>query len=189
MLLGPVNNEVSPVMGQLTGTAKYNAIIHSLYAEHSDWLKGWLRKKLGCSHQAADMAHDTFVRVISAAPNFTSINEPRAYLTTVAGRLIIDQARRKKIEQNYLETWLTLHGEDSVAPSSQDLVEVVELLTEMAILLEALPEKPRKAFIMSRIEGQTYSEIAECLGVSVSMIKKYMAKAILHCFDVLNAEP
>lgn len=169
-------------------TAKYNAIIDHLYTEHSDWLKGWLRKKLGCSHQAADMAHDTFVRVISASPNFSTINEPRAYLTTVAGRLIIDQARRKKIEQSYLETWTTLHGEYAVAPSSQDIVEVVELLTEIATLLEDLPEKPRKAFIMSRIEGLTYAEIANSLGVSVSMVKKYMAKAILHCFDVLQGD-
>lgn len=167
-------------------TAQFNSLVDALYCEHNDWLKGWLRKKLGCSHQAADMAHDTFIRVITAAPNLLAINEPRAYLTTVAGRLIIDQARRKKLEQNYLETWATLYGEHAVAPSSQDLVEVIELLSEVAALLEGLPEKPRQAFIMSRVEGLTYSDIAQRLKVSTSMVKKYMAKAIVHCFDVMQ---
>ncbi|WP_020406211.1 sigma-70 family RNA polymerase sigma factor [Hahella ganghwensis] len=163
-----------------------NEAVYALYSEHNDWLKSWLRKKLGCSHSAADMAQDTFVRVLSAAPNLFTIKEPRAYLTTIAGRLIIDNARRKKIEQSYLETWSALYGEHAVAPSSQDLVEVVELLVEVANLLEGLPEKPRQAFLMSRLEGKAYSEIGEILGVSVSMVKKYVAQALLHCHDFMK---
>lgn len=166
---------------------KQNEAINVLYCEHNDWLKGWLCKKLGCSHHAADMAQDTFIRVLTSAPSLSTIKEPRAYLTTVAGRLIIDNARRKKIEQSYLENWAALHGESALAPSSQDLVEVVELLVEVANLLDGLAEKPRQAFLMSRLEGLTYSEIADRLGVSVSMIKKYVAQAMLHCFDLFNA--
>ncbi len=32
----------------------------TLYTDHHGWLQGWLRKKLGDVHQAADLAHDTF---------------------------------------------------------------------------------------------------------------------------------
>jgi len=34
---------------------------HALYTDHQGWLQAWLRKKLGNAHQAADLAHDTFV--------------------------------------------------------------------------------------------------------------------------------
>ncbi|WP_416390945.1 sigma factor [Alloalcanivorax xenomutans] len=40
-------------------------LVAVLYSDHHGWLLGWLRKKLGCSQHAADMAHDTFVRVLT----------------------------------------------------------------------------------------------------------------------------
>ncbi|WP_269147395.1 sigma factor, partial [Herbaspirillum lusitanum] len=39
--------------------------MHSFYSSHHGWLFGWLRKKLGCTHNAADVAQDTFVRIIA----------------------------------------------------------------------------------------------------------------------------
>ncbi|WP_101675012.1 sigma-70 family RNA polymerase sigma factor [Alloalcanivorax mobilis] len=164
-----------------------NEAVKVLYSHHHGWLMGWLRKKLGCSQRAADMAQDTFLRVLTSHADLNAVKEPRAYLTTIAGRLIIDDARRKKVEHLYLETWSALHGND-VAPSSQSLVEVVELLTAVARLLEGLPEKPRRAFLMSRLEGRSHGEIAKALGVSVSMIKKYVARALLHCLDLLDED-
>lgn len=166
--------------------SQHNEATGLLYSDHHGWLFGWLRKKLGCSHRAADMAQDTFIRVLTSRADLFAIAEPRAYLTTIAGRLIIDDARRRKVEQAYLETWIALHGETAVAPSSESVVEVVQLLSEVSRLLEGLPEKPRKAFLMSRLDGKPYKEIAESLGVSVSMVKKYVARALLHCLDVLD---
>lgn len=165
-----------------------NEAVKVLYSHHHGWLMGWLRKKLGCSQRAADMAQDTFLRVLTSRADLYALNEPRAYLTTIAGRLIIDDARRRKVERIYLETWGALHGESAVAPSSETLVEVVELLTKVAAVLEELPDKPRRAFIMNRLDGRPHREIAEELGVSVSMIKKYMAQALLHCLDVLDED-
>lgn len=165
-----------------------NAAVGVLYSDHHGWLLGWLRKKLGCSHRAADMAQDTFIRVLTSRADIYALKEPRAYLTTIAGRLIIDDARRRKVEQAYLETWVALHGETAVAPSSESVVEVVQLLAEVSRLLDGLPEKPRKAFLMSRLDGYSHREIAAVLGVSVSMVKKYMGQAMLHCLDVLNGD-
>ncbi|MHA7917661.1 sigma-70 family RNA polymerase sigma factor [Alloalcanivorax xenomutans] len=156
-------------------------LVAVLYSDHHGWLLGWLRKKLGCSQRAADMAHDTFVRVLTSSSDLQGVREPRAFLTTIAGRLIIDDARRKKVEQAYLETWMALYGDCAAAPSSEELATVVELLTEVVGWLESLPEKPRQAFIMSRLDGLSHAEIAERLGVSVSMVKKYVAQALLHC--------
>ena len=48
-------------------------------------------------------------------------------------------------------------------------------------MLTGLGSKVREAFLLSQLQGLRYSEIAERLGVSVSMVKKYMAKATEHC--------
>ncbi len=76
----------------------------TLYRGHHHWLQSWLRKKLGCPEQAADIAQDTFVRVLAAENErpLQQILEPRAYLTTIAKRLMVDFFRRADLERAYL---------------------------------------------------------------------------------------
>ena len=68
-------------------------------------MRGWLRGKLGDAHQAADLAQDTFLRLLtvnSSTISDGSLREPRAYLRTIAGRLVVDRWRRLEIERAYL---------------------------------------------------------------------------------------
>ncbi|MDH2051580.1 sigma factor [Achromobacter marplatensis] len=76
-----------------TPSASPDAGIAMLYRDHHSWLHGWLRLKLGDAHRAADLAQDTFVRLLSAnstSPSDTALREPRAYLRTIANRLLVD---------------------------------------------------------------------------------------------------
>lgn len=58
---------------------------------------------------------------------------------------------------------------------------VLETLHEIDALLDGLPPKARSAFLLSQLEGLKYADIATRLGVSVSMVKKYMLQAMTHC--------
>lgn len=69
--------------------------ITELYQDHHGWLHGWLRKKLGCSHQAADLAHDTFMRLLTLAAELNiSITTVKRYLIKAGAQcyfaLVID---------------------------------------------------------------------------------------------------
>lgn len=164
--------------------------IHYLYNHHHRWLYIWLCKKLNCSYRAEDVAQNTFLRLFSLT-GLTGIKEPRGFLVTTATRLIIDEARRKKVERRYLETYSYYHGEEAVAPSVEDIAIVTETLSAIIQMLEGLPEKCQRAFLMRRLDGMRYAEIAEELGVSKSSVKQYMAKAMLHCYQLtygLNSE-
>ncbi|HSC68242.1 MAG TPA: sigma factor, partial [Cellvibrio sp.] len=79
--------------------------VQSLYAHHHRWLYHWLRRRMGCSHTAADLAQDTFVRVLARRSELGSrpVQEPRAYLWTVAKGLVVDHVRRRSLEQAYME--------------------------------------------------------------------------------------
>ena len=160
--------------------------IGQLYSEHHRWLYGWLCRKLGCSHRAADLAQDTFLRLFSLSAS-TRLREPRGFLTTTATRLIIDGARRKQIEQQYLDNYFSYHGQEAVAPSAEQLTIIAETLAAIVKMLEALPDKCQRAFLMSRLDGMRHSEIASALGVSKSRVKQYMAKAMLHCYQLSYA--
>lgn len=161
--------------------------MHALYSDHHGWLYGWLRKKLGCAHSAADLAQDTFYRLL-ALPERWTIKEPRAYLVTTATRLIIDHTRREKVERAYLETHAALQA-DVYAASPEQYQEAIDTLLAISTMLEGLPGKVRQAFLLSRLEEIPQTEIAVQLGVSVSMVKQYMARAMMHCYAIVYGQP
>ena len=150
----------------------------TLYRKHHGWLEGWLRSKIGCTHQAADLAHDTFVRILGREER-PEYREPRAYLTTIARGLLIDHWRRQDIEQAWHETLATLP--EPLAPSPEDQLLFLEALYRIDALLDQLKPKVREAFLLSQLDGLSYREIGERLGVGERMVKKYMAQAMMQC--------
>lgn len=161
--------------------------VHRLYVDHQGWLNGWLRRQLGCSQKAADLAQDTFVRVLAKDQGLEAIREPRAFLHTVARGLLINHWRRKQIEQAYLDA-LAMQPE-AFAPSPESQALVVETLLQVDAMLARLPDKVRRAFLLSQLQGMTYAAIAVELGVSERMVKKYMAQAMLHCLTLIEDAP
>lgn len=153
--------------------------IANLYEDHHGWLYAWLRRKLGCSHQAADLAHDTFVRLLGRRASIHDLQAPRAYLTTIAHGLLIDHWRRQDIERAWLDTLAALP--EPAAPSPEESALVLEALCRIDTLLERLKPRVREAFLLAQIHGLTYREIGVRLGVGERMVKKYMAQAVLHC--------
>lgn len=155
--------------------------VDSLYRDHHSWLISWLRKKLSSPDDAADMAHNTFIRLISGKEVGT-IREPRAYLATIARSQVINHYRRRDIERACLEALASLPNPEAMSPEKHH--QLLEALYQINALLDGLPTRVKKAFLMSQLDGLTYREIGQHLGVSVSSIKKYMYKATSHCLAV-----
>ncbi|MGE8189664.1 sigma-70 family RNA polymerase sigma factor [Pseudomonas sp. NPDC086278] len=156
----------------------------ALYSDHHSWLHGWLRKKLGCSQRAADLAHDAFIRVLTLAEPH-NIKEPRAFLATMAGRLLIDGARRRRIEAAYLEA-LAISAHDAGMPDPEAIHVALQALERIAEMLAGLPAKSREAFLLSRLDGLTYSEIAIRQNVHASTVKNHIASVLVHCYKTLH---
>ena len=152
--------------------------LHDLYADHSPWLRNWLRKRLGSSCDAADLVQDTFVRVIKARQAL-DVRQPRQYLSTVAKGLVIDLYRRRALEQSYLQALAALP--EDVYPSEETQVLVLETLMEIDRMLDSLGDKVRQTFILSQFEGLSYPAIAQRLGISLRTVNNHMAKAMEHC--------
>lgn len=158
--------------------------VETLYADHHGWLQGWLRRKLGNAFDAADLAHDTFVRVLGKREH-EDIREPRAYLTTIAGGLLASHWRRHALEQAWRETMAA--RPEALAPSPEDRCLILETLEEIARLLDGLPAQVREAFLLSQLDGLSYPQIAERLGLTVNVVQKAMTRAVAHCYKALYA--
>lgn len=155
--------------------------LQTLYTDHHSWLQGWLRKKLGCSHQAADLAQDTFVRLL-AKTQPAQLHEPRAYLTHIARGLVVDHYRRQALERAYLEVLATLPEPQLPSPESQLLI--IETLCCLDQMLDTLPAITRRVFLLSQLDGLKYAEIAERLAISLITVKRHMLRAFRACLSV-----
>lgn len=160
-----------------------------LYKDNINWLQSWLRARLSCSQQAADLAQDTFVRLLTgadAADKVTGIREPRSYLATIAKRVVIDHYRRRDIEQAYLA--LLAEQPEPEVISAEDSHLIIETLIRLDSMLEGLGKKVKTAFLLSQLRGWTYQQIATELDVTESSVKKYMAKATQQCLIFMVEE-
>jgi len=154
----------------------------SIYRNHHSWLVNMLWRKLGNVDNAADLAQDTFARLL-LANDASALREPRAYLTTVSSRLAAHHFRRLALERAYLDA-LALQPE-ATASSPETRALVLEALTAVSCVLDQLPARTRDAFLMSQLDGMTYREIAEVLDVTVNVVQKAMGKAFEHCYHAV----
>ncbi|RAA27074.1 RNA polymerase subunit sigma [Burkholderia multivorans] len=158
--------------------------IDALYASHHAWLRGWLSRKLGCAHRAADLAHDTFMRLL-ARDEPIGAEAPRAFLATVAQRVLYNHWRREQLERAYLDA--LAQRADVYAPSAEERAVVLDTLLEIDRLLDGLPAAAKRAFLLAQLDGLTQAEIARELGVSLATVKRYLVKAGAQCFFAMAA--
>lgn len=157
--------------------------MHQFYAEHHGWLRTWLRRRLGCSHSAADLAQDTFVRVLLRPQVLSTLREPRAYLSTLAKGVVSEHWRRQALERAYLDALAAMP--QPLALSPEERLELLQTLDEIDAMLDGLAPKAREAFVLSQLEGLTYAAIAERLQTSERTVKRYMQQGFERCLALV----
>ena len=163
-------------MSQLSAATPFT--LASLYQAHHGWLTTWLTGKLQSAFDADDVTQDTFLRVMGSE-SLPAIRDPKSFLCTIARRVMIDLFRRNALERAWLEMLAQLP--QTLVPSPERQHIQLETLQQVDAMLDGLSRKARAAFLFSQLEGLTYAEIAERLMVSVSSVKKYVARATEHC--------
>lgn len=159
----------------------------TLYREHHGWLYGWLRGKLGNRAEAADLAHDTFLRLLGKreVTPLASLREPRGYLATIARGLLIDRYRRQALEHAYLEA-LAQQAEPTAVCAETHAI-IIETLLAVDRLLDSLGARTRTIFLLAQIEELSYADISRRLGVSLPTVKKHLVRAYTECLMLAAA--
>lgn len=155
-----------------------------LYGTHHGWLQGWLRRSVGCSQQAADLAQDTFLRLLVRGQPISD-RAPRALLARIARGLLIDHWRRDALERAYLEALAQLPEPSHPSPDVRQ--EALQCLERIAQLLDGLKPAVREAFLLYQLGGLTHAEVALDLNISSRTVERHVASALLHsyraCFE------
>ncbi|MFJ4345344.1 sigma-70 family RNA polymerase sigma factor [Pseudomonas sp. NPDC089401] len=157
--------------------------LHQLYLDNHGWLQQWLRRKTGCREQAADLAQDTFMRLLGQR-KLEELKQPKAYLSRIARSLMIDQFRRRQLEQAYLQSLAALP--EPVEISAQERSSILETLLQIDRMLDGLQPRTRTIFLLAQLDGLSHVAIARQLNVSANTVSKHFVRAMAHCLLLIG---
>jgi RNA polymerase sigma-70 factor (ECF subfamily) len=137
----------------------------------------FLRARLANHHEAEDLAQEVYLRLLRVKDDNRILN-PRAYVLRVAANVLFEW---RLLARNRLA-----HSAEPLEemPDGQDTLheaEVQQEVREVEAALATLSPKCRAVLLMHRRDRYTYEEIASSLGISVSMVKKYLVKGLSVC--------
>ena len=144
-----------------------------LFDDHFDAVRNYIYFRSGDVHIATDIAQDTFLRVWEKQIKIEE-NKEKALLFKIAGDLFISNYRKRKTA---LQFKLTVKKE-IFDQTPEDQLQFEELKQKYEEALARLSEKQRTVFLMSRMEGLKYHEIATTLNISVKAVEKRMKNAL-----------
>lgn len=106
------------------------------------------------------------------------VESPDAFLARTAVNLALDGQRRKRRRGG---DGLSVDHEEisDESPLQDEVLEARERLIRLKAGLQRLTPRTREVFLLHRLEGLKYREIAEQLGITVSAVEKHVAKAAL----------
>jgi len=144
-------------------------------------IRNFLYFKTSQAELAEDVAQDAFVKLWETRAKIDK-SSIKAYLYTIANNLAINQLKRDQLKYKFLN----LQVERKEKKTPQYLMEMQEFDQKLQDTLAKIPEGAREVFLMNRVEGLKYREIAERLGLSMKAIEKRMSRALAILREEIN---
>lgn len=172
-------------------TCAMNAVsrvsLESVFLETRKDLERIMRRRIQSADIVADLVQDVYLKCRGVTLDFPDRQEARAYLLRMASNLAIDHQRvegRRAVILNDLVPYFESFDKNAASPESYALA--ADRARQIEAVLSGLPGLTRQMFVLVRLHGMTHKEVAERLGVSKSLVDKYVLQALLRCRDVLG---
>ncbi|MFO2462412.1 RNA polymerase sigma factor [Pseudomonas sp. 15FMM2] len=141
-------------------------------------MEALVSRRVGCRATAADLVQDLFLRFWRRP--LVQVEELSTYLLRCAANIAIDHLRSEGARVRGNEGWLPQH-QDHHGSEPQAALEAGNDLRHVEAALRSLPERTRQIFLLNRIHGRKYAEIAKAMGLSQSAVEKHMMRALEAC--------
>ena len=149
----------------------------------------FLRKRTGNASDAADMTQDVFTQWLGYQDR-AKVEQPRAFLFQMARNLLRDHWRRQQVRHSVNSVQIDSESEPLSDERDDPMAAAHRLqrLEQLKTVLAQLSPRRREALMLHRFEGLSQAQIAEGMGISVSMVEKHIAFALLHCKQHLQRD-
>lgn len=163
------------------------SLMHRAFVENEAGIRRLLARYLPRQQDVEDLTQETFLHGF-AAESERDIRAPRAYLYRIAKNLALNMLSKKSVATtDYIEDF---ESSEVVIDNGQvavdDQVSDRQRLMIVSEAVATLPPQCRKAFVMRKIDGLSYKEIARRLKLSESTVEKHVAAGLVRCMDTLT---
>jgi len=158
----------------ISETCKENVFSH-FFKTHIKVLRNFLIYKFGNEEQAEDIAQEAFIKLWQNCAD-VPLEKAKSYIYTIANNSSLNVIAHQKVKLNYQKN-NTLNDRSNENP--EFLLEEKQFKDKLLTAIENLNETHRVAFLMHRIDGKKYAEIAEELNISVKAVEKRIHIALL----------
>lgn len=161
---------------------KRPSLLVAAYMEKRAQLLRFFTMRTSSSSEAEDIVQDIYLRI--AALDDAPIETPMAYLYRLGTNLMLDRMRTRRRsaarDDAYYQTFVagTSPDAEADAPSPEAAWEARSRLERVLAAVERMPPRRKQVFIMHKIEGLSYAEIAASLRISRSAVEKLMMAAL-----------
>lgn len=138
-------------------------------------LTNYLYYKFGNADQASDMAQDAFIKLWENCANVPP-EKAKSYLYTVANNGSLNQIAHQKVVLSYAQK---SNVSGTTLESPEFVMEEQQFQIKLQNAINNLSETQRAAFLLHRIDGKKYAEIAAVLGIGIKAVEKRISGALV----------
>lgn len=158
--------------------------IMRLFSEHNESLVRFLSVRLHSVQEAKEVAQEAYVRLLSLDDS-GAVSFLRAFLFKTAVNLAVDRLRSRNRQRQAMNAGMCDELREPPRPDHEAAqAEEAEIVRR---LIGELPPKCRRAFLLHRIQGEDFPQIAQQMELSERMVRHYVLRAVLYCRAGLDA--
>lgn len=138
--------------------------------------------------EAEEAVQEIFARIWQKREQLSINTNIAGYLNTACRNIVIDTFRRAKKDRTLLEKLKAVAMEDEQQSEADAEKQVQEQWALLQRALDILPPQRRKVFELCKINGVSYPEACEQLGISLPTLKEHIMKAKRSIQDHLGGQ-
>lgn len=168
------------VTGRVGRIVTDNPLIR-LFQSYRAELQTYLTRRLRDPELAADLTQEAFLRYAEHPPAMAGeIRNNRSYLYRTAHNLAVDHIRKSARDRTDMPGDPVMAALPDDHPGQEIQTADRQNLRQLRAVLDELPDRTRQVFALNRIEGLSYQQVAQRMGISESSVQKHLARALLH---------
>ncbi|WIO74714.1 RNA polymerase sigma factor [Porticoccaceae bacterium LTM1] len=157
-------------------------VLEQLFREHGAVLRAFLAPRISTDMDLDDLVQEVFLRLARVEDlterMATNRGSTLSYLITIGVNLILDIKKHNAVVDKHAYLGVQNSEEETLRTAPDVIACAREDLQLVEQVIFQLPPVWRKVFLLSRVEGMTYKEIAQKMNVSVKQVEKYMSKTL-----------
>lgn len=152
--------------------------VEQAFRRYHGGLVNFLRRRMRSEEDAADVAQETYVRLMQSYEHDLLPETAATLIFRIAANVANDFSRRRKSHHVKDHCPVELTPLASGEPSHERRLHASQQLERLYAAIEGLSPRCQQVFLLNRVDRMTYTQIARHCGISTSMVEKHITKAL-----------